>query len=254
MDCKDPAAPENVAVTEAAALSVTVHALVPEQTPDQPPKVEPELGVAVRVTFVPEAKVALQLGELQLIPAGVLVTVPVPEPASLTLNWTPVALNAAAAVAALLRTSVHVPEDPEHAPDHPPKETPELGVALRVTVVPLVNVAVQVEPQLMPAGLLVTVPAPVLDTVSCTDPGCGWGCPDPPTPLQPLRTKLRRTNSPNSPSEVFEYTNMAPIRPYDGRSGKPVGWGTGLSWGVGAGNGACGAVLRALSQKNWRLE
>jgi len=42
-------------------------------------------AVAVRVTIVPGSKVALQVVP-QLIPAGVLVTVPVPLPPRLTLN------------------------------------------------------------------------------------------------------------------------------------------------------------------------
>ena len=38
---------------------------------------------------------------------------------------------------------------------------PDLGAALSVTAVPLANVAPQVDPQLMPAGVLVTLPVPV---------------------------------------------------------------------------------------------
>jgi hypothetical protein len=37
-----------------------MHAPVPVQAPPQPPKLEPELGVALRVT-VPGAKLALQV-------------------------------------------------------------------------------------------------------------------------------------------------------------------------------------------------
>jgi hypothetical protein len=46
---------ENVAVTLRAALIETTHAPVPEQSPLHPENVEPEAGVAVRVTEVPEA-------------------------------------------------------------------------------------------------------------------------------------------------------------------------------------------------------
>jgi hypothetical protein len=42
-----------VAVTVVAAFRVTVHVAVPEQGPDQPAKVEPAAGVAVRVTVGP---------------------------------------------------------------------------------------------------------------------------------------------------------------------------------------------------------
>jgi hypothetical protein len=47
------------------------------------------------------------------------------------------------------------------APDQPAKVSPELGAALRVTAVPLAKLKLQVGPQLMPAGVLVIVPAPV---------------------------------------------------------------------------------------------
>ena len=61
----------------------------------------------------------------------------------------------------------------EPVPEHPPpvqpvKVEPPEGVAVSVTLVPLVKVALQVDPQLIPAGLEVTVPVPVplLVTVS----------------------------------------------------------------------------------------
>jgi len=44
-----------VAVTEVAAVRVTVHEPVPLQAPLQPVKVEPEAGVVERVTAVPLA-------------------------------------------------------------------------------------------------------------------------------------------------------------------------------------------------------
>ena len=52
---------------------------VPVQSPLQPEKVEPTAGVAVRVTKVPELKLAEQVAP-QEIPAGLLETVPVPVP------------------------------------------------------------------------------------------------------------------------------------------------------------------------------
>src|SRR5215208_1194657 len=73
-------APPNVAVTERAAFIVRVHVPVPEQSPDQPVKLSPDAGVAVRVTSVPSAKLAEQVAP-QSIPAGLLVTVPPPLPA-----------------------------------------------------------------------------------------------------------------------------------------------------------------------------
>jgi hypothetical protein len=46
-------------------------------------------------------------------------------------------------------------------PLQPAKVEPEAGAGVKVTEVPLLNSAEQVLPQLMPAGLLVTVPLPV---------------------------------------------------------------------------------------------
>ena len=75
----------NVAVTEVLAVTVTLHDPVPLHEPDHPPNVEFELGAALSVTAVPLAKLALHVCP-QLMPAGVLVMVPVPEPAPCTVN------------------------------------------------------------------------------------------------------------------------------------------------------------------------
>ena len=76
----------NVAVTEVAAFSATVQVPVPEQPPPvQPAKVEPAAGVAVRVTAVPPANAAEHVAP-QEMPAGLLVTVPVPAPLGLTVS------------------------------------------------------------------------------------------------------------------------------------------------------------------------
>jgi hypothetical protein len=50
---------------------------------------------------------------------------------------------------------------PVHAPDQPANVEAALGAAVSVTMVPLVKFALHVAPQLIPAGLLVIVPAPV---------------------------------------------------------------------------------------------
>jgi len=65
--------------------------------------------------------------------------------------------------------------EPLQAPAKPPKLKPEPAVAVNVTDVPEAKLAVQAEGQLIPAGLLTTVPLPVTLTVNCT---CcrGGGC------------------------------------------------------------------------------
>ena len=55
---------------------------------------------------------------------------------------------------------------PLHAPPYPENWKPEPAVAVRVTEVPDGKLAVHVVGQLIPAGLLVTVPVPVTATVS----------------------------------------------------------------------------------------
>jgi hypothetical protein len=50
---------------------------------------------------------------------------------------------------------------PVHAPLQPVKVEPVAAAAVSVTLVPETTVALQVVPQLMPAGLEVTVPLPV---------------------------------------------------------------------------------------------
>ena len=50
---------------------------------------------------------------------------------------------------------------PLQAPDHPAKNDPFAGVATNFTLVPEAKEAVQVDGQLMPAGVLVTVPLDV---------------------------------------------------------------------------------------------
>lgn len=68
-------------------------------------------------------------------------------------------------LAVMLTVQVAVPE---HAPDQPAKEDPELAAAVSVTDAALAKLALHVWPQLMPEGALVIVPDPVppLCTVS----------------------------------------------------------------------------------------
>ncbi len=75
-----------VAVTEMLEFMVTVQDSVPLQPPPlKPAKVEPAAAVAVSVTEVPAAKL-LEQSVPQLIPAGLLVTVPLPVPDLFTVR------------------------------------------------------------------------------------------------------------------------------------------------------------------------
>jgi len=64
-----------------------------------------------------------------------------------------------------LRVTVQVPV-PEHPPLQPENTEPLAAAAVRVTLVPLEKLAAHVPLQLIPAGLLLTVPPPVPDLVT----------------------------------------------------------------------------------------
>jgi len=164
---------EKVAVAAFAADIVSVHVPMPVQppVPDQPANRDPAAGVAVRVTTAPLAKVVAQVAP-QAMPAGLDVTVPLPVPALVTVNAKLGANVAVTDVAAAMATMhVPVPVQPP-VPDQPANTEPAAGAAVRVTDAPPVKLAVQVAPQLIPAGLDVTVPVPVpaLVTVSAKVP------------------------------------------------------------------------------------
>src|SRR5260221_669351 len=82
----------------------------------------PEAGAALRVTAVPCAKLALHVAP-QLIPAGVLVTVPVPAPARVTVSgcwWGGGAdRNVAVRAGAVATVKVKLGDGQEHAPPQP---------------------------------------------------------------------------------------------------------------------------------------
>lgn len=123
----------NVAVQPMLPVIVTVPAVV--QLPDQPPNVEPDAGAAVNVTVVPLLSVVEQVLP-QLIPVGLLVTVPVPVPARLTVSvYAVMRLNTA--VQLMLAFIVTLPLV-QAVPDQPVNVEPLAGVGVRLTSVPLV--------------------------------------------------------------------------------------------------------------------
>jgi hypothetical protein len=70
-------------------------------------------------------------------------------------------MNVAVTATLAVKVTTHVDAVPEQPPpDQPPNRDPELGFSVSVTTLFWSNVAVQVVPQLIPAGELVTDPAP----------------------------------------------------------------------------------------------
>lgn len=75
----------NVAVTERACAIVTVHDPLPVHAPLQPVNSELKFGAAVNVTEVPNGNDCEHVVP-QWIPAGLLVTVPLPSPFLATVS------------------------------------------------------------------------------------------------------------------------------------------------------------------------
>src|SRR5438552_4135686 len=96
---------------------------------------EPPEAAAVSVTATRLATLAIQLAP-HVIPAGVLVTVPLPVPALLTVRAT-VGVKVAVTVVAAVRVTLHTPVPVQPPPLQPVKTEPLAGVAVSVTTVPL---------------------------------------------------------------------------------------------------------------------
>ena len=154
-----------------AALSVTEQVLAePLHAPLHAEKTYPEAGVAVSVTAVPLVKdwlhPVLPAAPLQLIPAGLDVTVPLPPSATCSAKY----CTAAAKLAPTFTVdedsvNVQVVPTPEHAPLQPENVNPLAGAPVSVTVEPLTNVWLHPLEQLMPDGLELTLPVPL--SVTC---------------------------------------------------------------------------------------
>jgi hypothetical protein len=78
-----------VAVTEWFEFMVTLQAPVQVQSMLHPPKVEPSPGTSESITTVPAGKLKEQTSFGQLMPGGLLVTLPVPLPARVTVRVNP---------------------------------------------------------------------------------------------------------------------------------------------------------------------
>jgi hypothetical protein len=116
--------------------------------------------VAVKVIAAPLLKVAEQVLP-QLMPAGLLVTVPLPVPAFDNVSVYVIGTKLKVAVQLTVLLTVMLPLEQAASPDQPAKTDPLAGTAVRVTTVPLTKLLEQPLPQFMPAGELVTLPLPV---------------------------------------------------------------------------------------------
>src|SRR5438445_405221 len=125
-----------VAVTLGACVMLTVHVPVPlHPAPLQPPNIKPVSAVAVSVTLVVKSKGALHVMP-QSIPAGLLVTVPLPVPAFTTFRVNCTRLKVAVTVCAWVILTVHVPVPLHPSPLQPANVEPGVATAVSVTLVP----------------------------------------------------------------------------------------------------------------------
>jgi hypothetical protein len=124
------------AVADLLASIVIAQAPVPVQAPLHPVKVEFASAVAVKLTTVPLAYVAEQVAP-QLIPAGELVTVPVPVPVRLTVRVLCEVVKVAVTLWLAFIVTVQVFPEVESQPLQPVKVEFTSAFAVRVTVVPL---------------------------------------------------------------------------------------------------------------------
>jgi hypothetical protein len=125
--------PEELKVAVQVMLPVIVTLPAAVQLPDQPANVEPKAGAAVNVTVVPLLSVVEQVLP-QLIPVGLLVTVPVPVPARVTvIVYAVMRLNTAVQV--MLAFMVTLPSLQSAFPDQFAKVEPLAGAAVNFTMV-----------------------------------------------------------------------------------------------------------------------
>lgn len=152
-----------VAPTDLLAVIATEHLPTPRQAPVQPTNAAPVAGVAVSCTTDPSVKLAVHAVP-QSIPVGLLVTVPLLVPAFVIVKLTRAMKLAVSDVAALTVTE-HVDAAPVQAPPQPANTAAVAGVAVNVITVPGAKPAAHTLGQLIPGGLLVSVPGPATVTV-----------------------------------------------------------------------------------------
>src|SRR5438128_2380210 len=164
------------ATTERSPSSVTLQSPLPEQSPLHPANCDPVSAAAVRMTRVPAGIAATHVVP-QSIPGGLEVMRPAPSPARATESWCwdgggDALANAATDTAESAVSVMLQPPAPLHVPPQPPKRHPPSAVATSETGTPESKAAEQLVPQSIPAGVDLTVPEPVFETVST---GCRAG-------------------------------------------------------------------------------
>ena len=108
---------------------------LPEQSPPQTAKVEPPDATGMSVTICAAGKVYVQVAP-QSMPAGELVTVPVPVPDLATVNeYVDAGPNSAVTDCALLIVTTQLPVPLQVAPLQPTKVEPAAAAADSVTAV-----------------------------------------------------------------------------------------------------------------------
>lgn len=131
---------EKVAVTDLLASMTIWHVPVPLQAPPQPLKDQPESGLALNVTVVLTANEAEHVPRQLLIPAGLLLTEPLPDTVTVSVNVA-VVENVTVTVRLVVIVTVHClwSEETESQPLQLLTVEPGSGVAVSVTVVLRVN-------------------------------------------------------------------------------------------------------------------
>jgi hypothetical protein len=106
---------------------------VPLHDPLQPVNVEPVAGVAASVTLLPKFSVAAHVAPQSILPAGTLVTVPLPVPTFVTASANVFNANVAVTFFTASIVTTQLPA-PLHAPLQPVNVEPVAGVAASVTL------------------------------------------------------------------------------------------------------------------------
>jgi hypothetical protein len=116
-------------------------------------------------------------------------------------------------VVSCVRVTEQVPL-PLQAPPHPVNRLPEVGVAVRLTLLPAAMVSLQSLPQLMPEGVEAMLPGPeveVLSTKVCVPPppaSAAFSLPDPPPQAATATT---------SAAAALQRIKLETIKPPEGR-------------------------------------